>query len=224
MSTTIKINRIATWANAITILGIIFAIASTWLAFEKQLAWSFICLVAGFLTDFLDGYVARKIEKKRPGYGVSIFGANLDPIRDKLLLLPLWPIFNFYDNGGTTVLFSLCIVLIFLAEFILARAFSFLYFEAIQVNNIKKKIPYLSKVLTFLQGVVFAALLIKFYLIDLQSAEFFSAVVVIMIISITRVSMYFVLYVKNKTSNLPNAKTLFKTLLFLFFFCKNNQV
>lgn len=219
-----KTDRIITWANAITVSGIIFAIAATWLAFEKQLAWSFICLVAGFLTDFLDGQVARRIEKKRPGYGVSVFGANLDPIRDKMLLLPLWPMFNFYNNGELTVLFSLCIGLIFLAEFILARAFSFLYFEAIKVNNIKKKIPYLSKVLTFLQGVVFAVLLIKFYLIGLQSVEFCSAIVAIMIISITRVSMYFILYLKNKPSDLPNASTLFKTLLFLFFFCKNNQV
>lgn len=220
----VKNDRIITWANAITILGVIFAIAATWLAFERQLAWSFIFLVAGFLTDFLDGYIARKIEKKKPGYGVSVFGANLDPIRDKMLLLPLWPIFNFYNNGELSVLFGFFIGLIFLAEFVLARAFSFLYFETIKAKNIKKKIPYLSKVLTFLQGVVFAVLLIKFYIIGLQPAEFYSAIVIIMTISITRVSMYFVLYLKNKTSNLPNANTLFKTLLFLFFFCKNNQV
>ena len=57
----------------------------------------FLILIAG-LTDFLDGYFARKYEHK------SIFGARLDPLADKILLIgpmiwlvhenlvPLWAI------------------------------------------------------------------------------------------------------------------------------------
>ncbi len=57
----------------------------------------FLILIAG-LTDFLDGYFARKYDQK------SIFGAKLDPLADKILLIgpmiwlvhenlvPLWTI------------------------------------------------------------------------------------------------------------------------------------
>ena len=57
----------------------------------------FLILIAGF-TDFLDGYLARKHDKK------SVFGAKLDPLADKILLIgpmiwlacenlvPLWAI------------------------------------------------------------------------------------------------------------------------------------
>tara|TARA_Y100001968_G_scaffold202523_1_gene185976 strand:+ start:1523 stop:2095 length:573 start_codon:yes stop_codon:yes gene_type:complete len=57
----------------------------------------FLILIAG-LTDFLDGYFARKYDK------MSIFGAKLDPLADKILLIgpmiwlahenlvPLWAI------------------------------------------------------------------------------------------------------------------------------------
>ena len=57
----------------------------------------FLILIAG-LTDFLDGYIARKYDHK------SVFGAKLDPLADKILLIgpmiwlvhenlvPLWAI------------------------------------------------------------------------------------------------------------------------------------
>ena len=57
----------------------------------------FLILIAG-LTDFLDGYLARKYDHK------SVFGAKLDPLADKILLIgpmiwlvhenlvPLWAI------------------------------------------------------------------------------------------------------------------------------------
>ena len=57
----------------------------------------FLILIAG-LTDFLDGYLARKYDHK------SVFGAKLDPLADKILLIgpmiwlvhenlvPLWTI------------------------------------------------------------------------------------------------------------------------------------
>ena len=40
----------------------------------------FLILIAG-LTDFLDGYFARKYDHK------SVFGAKLDPLADKILLI-----------------------------------------------------------------------------------------------------------------------------------------
>lgn len=75
--------RFFTWANAVTILGfaltylIIDAIAND----ERVIAM--LIFIPAALTDFLDGYLARKLNQE------TAFGKIIDPIRDKCLLLPL---------------------------------------------------------------------------------------------------------------------------------------
>jgi len=76
------------------ILGLPIVIA---LINGKNDVFIFLILIAG-LTDFLDGYFARKYDHK------SVFGAKLDPLADKILLIgpmiwlvhenlvPLWTI------------------------------------------------------------------------------------------------------------------------------------
>ena len=97
----IKLNRFITWPkiiNGLTIsrifLGLPIIIS---LRNGNNDIFIFLILIAG-LTDFLDGYFARKYDHK------SVFGAKLDPLADKILLIgpmiwlvhenlvPLWTI------------------------------------------------------------------------------------------------------------------------------------
>ncbi len=98
---TISSKRLITWPrfiNGLTIsrilLGLPIIIS---LSTGNNDVFIFLILIAG-LTDFLDGYFARKYDHK------SIFGAKLDPLADKILLIgpmiwlvhenlvPLWAI------------------------------------------------------------------------------------------------------------------------------------
>lgn len=87
-------NQLFTIANLITFIGFIL------LFFSFFYLWKYLyrtqninhfylsLLLFGFsaFTDYLDGKVARIIEKYKPGYGISKYGEKLDPFRDKLLL------------------------------------------------------------------------------------------------------------------------------------------
>ena len=80
-------NRILTLANAISISRIILAIPLV-LIFEdmsagetNKLLWSLVIILVIALTDFLDGYVARKANE------ITNFGKLIDPIADKVCML-----------------------------------------------------------------------------------------------------------------------------------------
>lgn len=79
---------ICTVANLITFLGIIFALISIYyVTCAHDYVTGFVFFVLAGISDFFDGFFARFIEKRKPGYGISRFVEILDPIRDKLLIL-----------------------------------------------------------------------------------------------------------------------------------------
>lgn len=82
-----------TWANLVTAFGFVFTGFYVWayLAEWGSLVFPFL-LLAG-LTDFLDGYLARRMNQ------ISPLGRALDPIRDRALMFAV--LINFYIMYGT---------------------------------------------------------------------------------------------------------------------------
>ena len=80
-------DRIMTLANAISISRIFLAIPLV-LLFEdiskgdsEKLWWAFGLIIIIIITDFLDGYVARKAEE------ITNFGKLIDPVADKVCMM-----------------------------------------------------------------------------------------------------------------------------------------
>jgi cardiolipin synthase (CMP-forming) len=71
---------IANIPNALTILRILLAPVFLYLILNDILNWSVVVFAAAGLTDFLDGFLAKRFNL------TSELGANLDPVADKLLL------------------------------------------------------------------------------------------------------------------------------------------
>jgi len=71
---------IANIPNALTILRILLAPVFLYLIINDVLLWSIVVFAAAGLTDFLDGFLARRFDLR------TELGANLDPVADKLLL------------------------------------------------------------------------------------------------------------------------------------------
>ncbi len=78
--------------NALTIFRLIAALIIAWpfLLFDAQVAaWiAFIIFVAAAITDYLDGYLARKWNQ------TSALGKMLDPIADKVMVLIILCVIN----------------------------------------------------------------------------------------------------------------------------------
>jgi CDP-diacylglycerol---glycerol-3-phosphate 3-phosphatidyltransferase len=71
--------------NALTILRLVLTPVFLWLAFlcthENALHWAWIVFVIACITDWLDGFLARKFNV------ISDFGKIIDPLADKLIVL-----------------------------------------------------------------------------------------------------------------------------------------
>ncbi|HRX29751.1 MAG TPA: CDP-diacylglycerol--glycerol-3-phosphate 3-phosphatidyltransferase [Saprospiraceae bacterium] len=80
--------------NIISVARVPMAIACSYLAFQntfESLVWSFLLFLLASITDYIDGYLARKWNI------VSNFGKIMDPIADKILILGV--LLAFYVNG-----------------------------------------------------------------------------------------------------------------------------
>ena len=74
-------DRILTLANAISISRIFLSIPLLLLLEANKLWLSFIIIILIVLTDFFDGYVARKADE------ITNFGKLIDPVADKICLM-----------------------------------------------------------------------------------------------------------------------------------------
>ncbi|MDX6770394.1 MAG: CDP-diacylglycerol--glycerol-3-phosphate 3-phosphatidyltransferase [Elusimicrobiota bacterium] len=108
-----------TWANRLTMLRVVLAVAVFFLLLAEGLkphALAFVLFLAAIVTDWLDGWLARRTGTTSP------FGKVADPIADKILVLgtfialirtkdldiPLWAVFLMIARelliGGVRVL------------------------------------------------------------------------------------------------------------------------
>jgi len=74
-------------ANLITLSRLVLLILVVWLAYQPMSAWhfaSFFLIILIFVTDGLDGYIARKRNE------TSLFGALFDIAGDRVVELTLW--------------------------------------------------------------------------------------------------------------------------------------
>jgi CDP-diacylglycerol--glycerol-3-phosphate 3-phosphatidyltransferase/cardiolipin synthase len=71
-----------TWLRilAIPLLVIVFYLPEPWLTLPKRDLMATVLFIAAAVTDWLDGYLARKLNQ------TSAFGAFLDPVADKLIV------------------------------------------------------------------------------------------------------------------------------------------
>jgi cardiolipin synthase (CMP-forming) len=77
--------------NIITLSRIIFLIPAIYFLQESQIIYASIVLIWVFISDFFDGYLARKLNQ------ISFLGAILDPICDKIVVLSLFSYFFFQE-------------------------------------------------------------------------------------------------------------------------------
>ncbi len=83
-------DRILTIGNTITFLGFVCIVLSAINLHRGNSLGAFLFFLAVIASDFLDGFSARYIETKWPGYGVSKVGEILDPLRDKGIIVVLF--------------------------------------------------------------------------------------------------------------------------------------
>ena len=74
-------DRIMTLANAISISRILLSIPLVIYLDEQKLLYAFITIVLIVVSDFLDGYVARKADE------ITNFGKLIDPVADKICMI-----------------------------------------------------------------------------------------------------------------------------------------
>ena len=73
-------DRILTVPNAISALRLVGVPFYFWMIISEHYGWAVIVMVAAGVSDYLDGYLARRLQQ------FSTFGEALDPIADRLYI------------------------------------------------------------------------------------------------------------------------------------------
>lgn len=81
-----------TLATGMTVLRLLLIPSILLLLLVKEFWWALILFTIASLSDFFDGYLARKFQQ------TSVLGAILDPISDKLMVLTLLVYFYLIDK------------------------------------------------------------------------------------------------------------------------------
>ena len=78
----LNVPNLLTWLRILTIPLVIgvFYVPEVWLSSGKQNLIATLLFIAAAITDWLDGYLARRLNQ------MSAFGAFLDPVADKLMI------------------------------------------------------------------------------------------------------------------------------------------
>ena len=74
-------DRILTLANAISFIRILLSVPLVLLLDANKLWQAFVIIILIVLSDYLDGYVARKAD------GITNFGKLIDPVADKICMM-----------------------------------------------------------------------------------------------------------------------------------------
>lgn len=89
-------NKILNISNSLSFLRLVLAVPVCWLLQHDYNVWFFVIVLFAMLTDFLDGFIARKRDE------ITEFGKIIDPVADKVIigavavvmlfkgLIPLW--------------------------------------------------------------------------------------------------------------------------------------
>ena len=173
--------------NLVTLLRIlliplivgIFYLPDEWLSYEgKNIAATAIFIVAA-ITDWLDGYLARKLDQ------MSAFGAFFDPVADKLVVV-----------GALIVLLYLKRIDMVVALIIIGReiAISALREWMAQLGQAKSvAVAYIGKLKTVLQMVAIPMLLFEDRLFGLIDCHALGTVLIYVAAVLTVVSMLYYL-------------------------------
>ena len=139
--------------NILTVLRLLACPLLIFLVYSEEMYWTLIIFILACLTDFFDGYLARKENFK------SNFGKFLDPIADKTLILTMCFLIVFGMRLGQhmlELLFSIPFLIILIREIIV----SFLRFNLSRWNKNKNiDVSLLSKYKTFIQMLAIGSLL-----------------------------------------------------------------
>jgi cardiolipin synthase (CMP-forming) len=78
----LNVPNLLTWLRILTIPLVVgvFYVPTTWLSIWHQNLIATVLFIAAAITDWLDGYLARRLNQ------MSAFGAFLDPVADKLMV------------------------------------------------------------------------------------------------------------------------------------------
>ena len=136
--------------NILTILRLLACPLLVYLFTVANYLWILIIFVLACLTDFFDGYLARKKNFK------SNFGKVLDPIADKLLIITMCVLIIVYF-GKIIGLYVIAFYIIIIREIIV----SLLRFNLVDENK-SIDVSLLSKYKTFIQMLAIGGLIIIF--------------------------------------------------------------
>ena len=138
--------------NILTLLRVLLVPVIVMLLINEEknilLWWAFGLFLVSAITDFLDGWLARKLDQE------SDFGRLIDPIADKLLIVGVY--FALVENGTITDLHVIAFILIVCREVLVSALRE--YLAKFSINMIPTK---LAKLKTAIQLVTSAAIIIS---------------------------------------------------------------